>query len=226
MADEKNTQRLLEQRNGLRKPAFVVKESHFKANVKKRWRLPRGKHSPVRQYHKGRVAMPTPGYGAPKAVYGLTKDGKNPIYVENLNDLNSVDAQKDIVVIASNVGLKKRISILKVCKEQELSVFAASDLRKEISKRDRQFADSKKITSDRRKEKESKAKKASDKKKEDKKAAKKEKEEKKVEVADKKSEESVKKEVPKAEKTEEKKEVKAKEVQGNKVSGTRKVNQE
>ena len=157
MTDKKNVERLLEQRNALRKPAFVVKESHFKAGVKKNWRRPRGKHSPVRQCHKGRIKMPHPGYGSPKAVYGLSKKGLLPVVVNTVSDLDKVDATKEAVVIASNVGLKKRLVLLKACKDKGL-VLDTKDLAKEISKCDRKFADSKKLTNDRRVKKKNKEK--------------------------------------------------------------------
>ena len=158
MANETDTKRLLEQRNALRKPAFVVKESHFKAGVKPNWRRPRGKHSPVRQCHKGRIKMPHPGYGAPKAAYGLTRTGRVPKQVMNLADLENIDKERDAVIIASSVGLRKRIALLSVCKEKGLTLEGALDLKAEMSKCDRQFADSKKITTARRKEKQSKVK--------------------------------------------------------------------
>ncbi|MAG60635.1 hypothetical protein CL619_02500 [archaeon] len=174
MTEENNSKKLLEQRNSLRKPAFVVKESNFKAGVKPNWRKPRGKHSPVRQYHKGRIRMPTPGYGAPKEVYGLTRDGKKPVFVQRIGDLDKVNARTDVVVIGSTVGLRKRLSLLKVCREKGLILAGPSDLKKELSTRDRQFADSKKITNARRKEKQTKVKSEAKAKKDDKKDDKKE----------------------------------------------------
>ena len=156
MAEEK-TQRLLEQRNALRKPAFVLKESHFKTGVKSNWRKPRGKHSPVRQCHKGRLSMPHPGYGAPKEVYGLTREGKKPVSVQRIKDLELVDVKTDTVVIGSTVGLRKRLLLLKACSEGGFFV-AGVDLKKELSVRDRQFANSKQITNARRKARQSKAK--------------------------------------------------------------------
>ncbi len=158
MTEEKNSERLLSQRNALRKPAFVVKESHFKAGVKESWRRPRGKHSPVRQCHKGRLRMPNPGYGAPKEVHGFTRDGRKPVSVQRIKDLEQVNINTDAVVIGSNVGLRKRLLLLKACNEANLVVVGVADLKKELMSRDRQFANSKKITSARRKAVQNKAK--------------------------------------------------------------------
>ena len=67
----------LQERKRMRKrnPPFVVKESNNQARVKSRWRFPRGRHSQVRQMHKGKPGMPNPGYGVPKAVRGLHSSG-------------------------------------------------------------------------------------------------------------------------------------------------------
>ena len=65
-----------------KKPDFVLKESKFFARIKKRWRYPRGKHSPVRQRHKGRPPLPTPGYGSPRAIKYQTKKGVKEILVK------------------------------------------------------------------------------------------------------------------------------------------------
>ena len=176
MANEK-TDRLLAQRNSTRKPAFVVKETAFKANVKPRWRKPTGKHSPVRQYHKGRVKMPHVGYGAPKAVKGLTRDGFNPVLVFRDEDLESVDSNKDVVVIASNVGTRKRLGLLNICLEKGFNVYSVKDVNQKIESYNKEFSSRKELRSaNKAKQSQKKAtknsddKKAEDKKTEDKKA--------------------------------------------------------
>ncbi len=150
--------RLLSQRNLYRKPAFVVKETHFKANVKSRWRKPRGKHSPVRQYHKGRVKMPTVGYGASKAVHGLTRSGHKPILVHRIQDLDLVNSEKNVVVIASNVGARKRLALLQLCLEKKLKVFTIKNVDEEITKQKKSFAARKEASVSKQKGKEAKLK--------------------------------------------------------------------
>ena len=70
-------QELLEIRNRMnkKKPAFVRKDTHVTVRVKANWRKPRGKHSPVREQHKGRPKLVSPGYGSPKAVRYLHHSG-------------------------------------------------------------------------------------------------------------------------------------------------------
>src|SRR3989344_2903301 len=90
-----------------KKPHFVVRESHFGGRVKKRWRFPQGKHSAVREGHKGRPALVTIGYGSPRAVRGLHSSGLERVLVHNARDLLLVNPTLQGAVISSGVGKKK-----------------------------------------------------------------------------------------------------------------------
>ncbi len=103
-----------------KKPSFVVKETHKSAKIKKRWRFPRGRHSGVRQFHKGKPALPTPGYGSAAAVRGLHPSGVRPIVVRHEADLAAINPQRDGIILASTLGNRKRIQLLKVIHEKKL----------------------------------------------------------------------------------------------------------
>ncbi len=124
MAD---TKALLEQRKRTKraKPTFVVKESKFSARVKKRWRFPRGKHSKVRQMHKGRPVLPSTGFGSPRAVRGLHASGLREVLVKNEAELLSLDASKDGAVISGRVGMKKKLALLKLAEEKKITILYA-----------------------------------------------------------------------------------------------------
>lgn len=109
-----------------RNPGFVVKESKFSARVKSRWRFPRGKHSAVRQMHKGRPPMPTPGYGAAKKVKGL-RMGLQPLLVARVSQLEGIDTSIQGVVISGKVGNKKRLEILQAAEEKKIFVLNVKD---------------------------------------------------------------------------------------------------
>ena len=109
------------------KPAFVVKESHFVAGVKKRWRFPRGKHSKVRQEHKGRPALVTTGYGSPKAVRGLHSSGLETVLVHNTTELLSLDPVSQGAVLASGLGGKKKLAMLTLANEKKIPVLNVKD---------------------------------------------------------------------------------------------------
>ncbi len=143
---------------------FVVKESNFSARVKTRWRFPRGKHSKVRQMHKGRPALPSPGFGSPKDKKGLI-NGLLPKVVSTLADLENV-SEKEGVIIAGKLGLRKKVLLLKKAEEKKLQVLNIKDIKEFIKKSEDSITARKKV----RKDKQSrKAKKAEEKKKEDKK---------------------------------------------------------
>ena len=89
---------------------FVEKESHATKSIKKRWRMPRGKHSKVRQMHKGRPALPNAGYGKSVLTRGQV-NGLYPVLVCCERDLKGLDAQTDLVIIARAVGLRKRVQL-------------------------------------------------------------------------------------------------------------------
>ncbi len=132
-----------------KKPAFVVKESNFSARVKKRWRYPRGKHSAVRQCHRGRPAMPDPGYGAPAASRGLHTTGLLPVVIRNASQLQDLQSSVQGAVIASGTGDRKRLEILKSAKEKKINILNIKDIDKHISLIEEKQAERKKAKAER-----------------------------------------------------------------------------
>jgi large subunit ribosomal protein L32e len=116
------------------KPDFVVKESKFSARVKKRWRFPRGKHSKVRQQHKGRAKLPSPGFSSPKVVRGLHGSGLEIVTVQTLAQLTGLDYQKQGIYIGATVGGRKKLLLLQKAQELKLTIFNAKDITKAINK--------------------------------------------------------------------------------------------
>ncbi len=124
---EKN--KLLEARKKAKRkmPLFVVKESNGVGCVKRRWRYPRGRHSPVRQRHRGRTPIPSPGYGSPKAVFGLHTSGLLPVVVCNEKELLALDKRKEGAVLSSNLGNRKRLALLKLSQEKGFPLLNVKD---------------------------------------------------------------------------------------------------
>src|SRR3989344_6155853 len=106
---------LLAMRNKAKRsmPDFLVKESKFVDRIKSRWRFPMGRHSKVRQFHCGRPAMPTPGYGSPREVRGLHSSGLRPVVVATVRELESLDKGSAGAGLVSTMGKRKRLSLLK-----------------------------------------------------------------------------------------------------------------
>lgn len=162
-----------------KKPNFVVKESHYQARVKKRWRLPRGRHSGVRQYHKGKPAMPTSGYGSDKKIRGLHSSGLYPVVVYTKNDLLKLE-EKQGGVIASSIGKRKKLELLKLAEEKKLLLINVKDVPAEIKNIEDAFTKRKEVkkakTEERTKKASEREKKAAEKKKKEEEKTKKEEE--------------------------------------------------
>ncbi len=106
-----------------KKQEFVVKESKFSARVKKRWRFPRGKHSKVRQMHKGRPVLPSLGFGSPRATKGIdTKSGLFPVTVLNKSQLLALDVAKEGAVLGRTVGGRKKLELLALAAEKKITI--------------------------------------------------------------------------------------------------------
>ncbi len=112
----------LRKKTSKRKPTFVVKEWKFGHGVKRRWRFPRGKHSKVRQMHKGRPALPHPGHGSPKEVYGLDKHGLLPVLVKTAEDLTNINPAKESALISGKLGNRKRLDLLSLVQEKKITL--------------------------------------------------------------------------------------------------------
>jgi len=139
-----------------RKPHFVVKESTSIGRVKERWRLPRGRHSAARQRYRGRPAQPHPGYGSPKAVRGLSREGLLPVLVHNEHELKALSPSTDGAVIASTVGSRKRLLILAAAQQNKIHVLHVKDItvltekiKKEVTERQKRRHEHKQIKSKR-----------------------------------------------------------------------------
>ncbi len=88
--------------------------------LKKSWRRPKGRHSKLRKGEKAKGKRPSPGYGSPKSVRGLTRTGYVEIRISTPKDLERMDPHKDAALISSTVGRRKRDDIIK--KAQELKI--------------------------------------------------------------------------------------------------------
>ncbi|MBL7206223.1 MAG: 50S ribosomal protein L32e [Candidatus Aenigmarchaeota archaeon] len=95
-----------------------AKQSNKK--LKKVWRKPRGLDNKLKKKLKGRGKMPIVGYKKPSSIRG-TVGGKKIFRVFNVSDLKKTD-KKGILLIASGVGKKKRLEILKNAEKQGLHV--------------------------------------------------------------------------------------------------------
>ena len=104
-----------------KKPDFRRQEGFRHVRLSDSWRRPRGRHSKLRKGKKAREKKPSPGYSSPKPVRG-TVGGLIKVYVSNSQDLKGIDPNKEIAVVKSAVGKKKRLEIAQAASEMKIKV--------------------------------------------------------------------------------------------------------
>lgn len=117
---------LLELRNKLkqRKPDFIRQDYQRRKRLgrKLKWRKPKGVHSKIRHHFKGRRKMPSPGYRSPREARSLDSSGLKMIKVARVDDLKKISKESEGAVISKNVGMKKKLEVLKKAKELNVAV--------------------------------------------------------------------------------------------------------
>lgn len=141
MADHK----LLEHRKKIKskKPVFLRQDATRNKSLEKRWIKPKGMHSKMRQYLRGRRKSPSPGYSSPKKIRGLNREGFKEVLVKSTEELKSFDPKTQVVVIA-HVGTKRKIEIIKVCLEKKYHLANLKNAQEFIQKIENKFAEKKK----------------------------------------------------------------------------------
>lgn len=171
-------EKLLEIKKNLksRKPNFRRHDSHKKVRVSASWRSPKGHQSKQRLNRRGYARGIATGYGAPKEVYGMTKDGLTQNIVSSVKELSSLDPKKDGIIISRTLGNKKKVEVVKAATEKKFVILNINvdNFNKSIDAQLNEKESRKKAIAKKREEKEKAAKKA-DKKSDAKKADKEEK---------------------------------------------------
>jgi large subunit ribosomal protein L32e len=93
-----------------------------KLRVPDRWRRSRGIDSGQAKEEKDKPSVPKVGYMTPKPVRGLHPTGYTPIRVFNVSGLESVNKKTEAIMIASAVGMKKRLDIQKKADEMGIAI--------------------------------------------------------------------------------------------------------
>lgn len=97
-------------KNRKKKPKFVVQDKHKKKRLKDRWRKSRGSDSKMGQKKRGYRVSVSVGYGAPKAIYGLNKNGLKGVLIHSIKEIDGIKKGRESIIIAKGIGLKKRLA--------------------------------------------------------------------------------------------------------------------
>ena len=87
-----------------------------------KWRRPRGKTSKMRRYEAGKPAMPSIGYGSPKAERGLHPSGFKDVLVRNMSELENLDPTTEAGRISATIGKKKKEGMLNKASELGIKI--------------------------------------------------------------------------------------------------------
>ena len=111
---------LLELRNKLKAkmPKFIRHDAHKKKRVGTGWRRPKGIQNKMRLHRKGYARDCSTGFGSPKAVHSLSREGLTQNIVHNSNELASLNPKSDGVIVARTIGDRKRSVIIKEASEK------------------------------------------------------------------------------------------------------------
>ena len=104
----------------LRADTFRFKKIGKNRPKLQKWRKPRGKHNKIRRGMAGNPPMPSIGYRGPAKDSGKIK-GLIPMLVNNMKELDNATA-KNIVIISSRIGAKKKMEMIKKATEMKLKI--------------------------------------------------------------------------------------------------------
>jgi len=155
-----------------KKPKFLRQDLNKEKSLGVKWRKPKGLHSKLRLRRAGHGKKVSVGYGSDKKTRNIDPSGFKIKFVNKLADTSNVEKNEGII-IASNIGDKKRFEILKKAHEGNIKVLNIRDVEKKIKEITERFDKKKKESREREKERK-KAKEESEKKKEKEKAENKE----------------------------------------------------
>ena len=132
-----------------KKPKFKRRNYGKKKRLSDSWRKPRGWQNKQRIQKKGKPARVEPGYGSPRIVKGLTRrEGLRKVLIRNIKELGRIDKEKEGIVIASSIGLRKKIEIWK--KAEELGIIIIEPTKKQLEEMLKRHEEEKKKRAEKR----------------------------------------------------------------------------
>lgn len=120
---------LLELRKKIKrkKPLFIRQDVHKKKRLGFKWRKPRGLHSKVRRGLKGYRKRVSKGYKSPSLIKGIHHSGLKMVVVSSIKDIEKIKKDEEGIIIKKDVGLKKKIGIVKKSIEKSIKILNIKD---------------------------------------------------------------------------------------------------
>lgn len=106
---------------GRKKIKFIRQDTNRADKFKIKWRKPKGLHSKLRLNKKGHQRTPSQGYRSPRSIRG----GDKFTMIKSIDDIT-----EGKLMISGNVGLRKKIEIVKLVKERGLTILNIPNLDK------------------------------------------------------------------------------------------------
>jgi large subunit ribosomal protein L32e len=107
---------------------FTKKDASKLKRIGTSWRRPRGRKNKTKVGKKGHRPLPSSGYKT-KGSERNRISGKVPVRVYAPSQVQNLNADNNIVIIASSVGNLKRMEIMKVCSSKNIKVFNAPHIK-------------------------------------------------------------------------------------------------
>jgi large subunit ribosomal protein L32e len=116
LRERRNLQKKLAKRKN--KPVFrrYLSWRFWKFERREYWRKPKGNDSKMRLQIKGYPPIVKVGYGTDAKLRHLHPSGLKPVRVFNVSELDRLNPAEHIVIIASSVGLRKRLQIIEAAR--------------------------------------------------------------------------------------------------------------
>ena len=106
-----------------KKPVFRRQDWHLRKKYGEGWKRPRGQQSKMRLKVAGRGALVNPGYRSPLDVRGMSRDGKEIVRVENMNQLQQVDGTNQTAIVSATVSTRNMVELLKHAVKSNISIY-------------------------------------------------------------------------------------------------------
>ena len=105
------------------KPKFRRQEAHRRKRIARSgWRRPKGVQSKLRRYHKSKGERVRVGYRTPREVRGVLANGKKPMVVNNVAEMEALDTKTYVAILSSRVGMRKRVELVKLAIKKGIEI--------------------------------------------------------------------------------------------------------